>query len=122
MFQNEEEQKNALTCHNNACAKIFHKPLKALNLQVASAGPYDACPYCLTEINRDEVTTVSNAPISVEVDEKMSLENQVHVPQQSIGCSYHLGYLSERDSKDQIPDECIICKEIVECMLRKMKD
>jgi len=121
MFQNEEEQKNALTCPNNTCAKIFLKPLKALNLQVASAGPYDACPYCLTEINRDEMTAVSDEPTVAEVDK--TLGNQVQIPQQqSTSCSYHMGYLSERDSKDQIPDECIICKEIVECMLRKMKE
>ena len=122
MSQNEEGQKNALTCPNNTCAKVFVKPLKTLNLQTASAGPYDACPYCLTEVNRDEVTTVPDEPMAVDVDEKMSLENQVQVPQESTGCGYHLGYLSERDSKDQFPDGCIICKDIVECMLRKMKE
>lgn len=35
-------------------------------------------------------------------------------------CAYHLGYLSERESKDQIPDECMTCKDIVTCMLKKM--
>jgi hypothetical protein len=36
-------------------------------------------------------------------------------------CRYHLGYLSERTGKEQIPDDCMMCKDIVECMLRKMK-
>jgi hypothetical protein len=36
-------------------------------------------------------------------------------------CKYHLGYLSEREKKQQIPDECIVCQDIVECMLRKMR-
>jgi hypothetical protein len=36
-------------------------------------------------------------------------------------CQYHLGYLSEREHKEQIPDECISCKDILECMLKKMR-
>jgi len=122
MSRNDEEHINTLACSNSNCAKIFSKPLKVLNLQVASAGSYDACPYCLTEINHDEVTTVHDEPVAGDIDEKVSLENQVQVPQESTGCCYHLGYLSERDSKDQIPDACMLCKDIVECMLRKMKE
>jgi hypothetical protein len=37
-------------------------------------------------------------------------------------CHYHLGYLSERKSKEQIPEECLTCKNMVDCMLRKMKE
>jgi hypothetical protein len=37
-------------------------------------------------------------------------------------CQYHLGYLSERSSKQQIPDDCLVCKDIVECMLKKMRE
>lgn len=122
MSQNEEEQKSAVTCPNNACAKVFVKSLRALNLQATSSGPYDACPYCLTEINQDELVAVNDEPRAVEVNEKAPLENPTQVPQKSSSCSYHLGYLNERESKEQIPDECIICKDIVECMLRKTKD
>lgn len=122
MSQNEEEQKSALTCPNNSCAKVFVKPIRALNLQAASAGPYDACPYCLTEINPDVLVAVHDELRAVEVDEKVPLENLAEVPQESPSCSYHLGYLSERESKGQIPDGCIVCKDIVECMLKKMKE
>jgi hypothetical protein len=38
------------------------------------------------------------------------------------GCQYHPGYLSERSSKQQIPDDCLVCKDIVECMLKKMRE
>jgi hypothetical protein len=37
-------------------------------------------------------------------------------------CLHHLGYLSERSSKEGIPDECMMCKDIVSCMLKKMKE
>ena len=37
-------------------------------------------------------------------------------------CQYHLGYLSERNSKQQIPDDCLVCENSVECMLKKMRE
>jgi len=37
-------------------------------------------------------------------------------------CQYHLGHLSERTSKTQITDDCLVCRDIVECMLRKMRE
>ena len=36
-------------------------------------------------------------------------------------CQYHLGYLSERSSKEQFPDDCLVCKNIVECMQKKTR-
>jgi len=35
-------------------------------------------------------------------------------------CQNYLGFLSEREQKGEIPEECMVCKEIVECMLKKM--
>jgi hypothetical protein len=37
-------------------------------------------------------------------------------------CAHYLGYLSEKSSSEQIPDECMMCKDIVTCMLKKMKE
>lgn len=103
--QTEEETKkgSSFTCPNAACVKVFTKPLKALNLQRSPEEFYDACPYCLTEITANDEKTV--AP---------SLEK-------SSSCAHYLGYLCERSAKDSIPDECIVCKDIISCMLKNMK-
>lgn len=83
---------------------------------------YDACPYCLTEISIEDDLTASFAePKETKAEEKVCAEEHVEIPEKPSGCSYHLGYLSERSSKDKIPDECMICKDIVECMLKKTK-
>jgi hypothetical protein len=124
MSQIEEKTKksSAFTCPNTSCAKVFTKPLKALNLQQDSEGPYDACPYCLTEIPPDNGLMVTcDEPKETEAEEKEYTEEQDEIPEKSSECGYHLGYLSERSSKEKIPDECIMCKDIVECMLKKMK-
>jgi hypothetical protein len=36
-------------------------------------------------------------------------------------CTHYLGYLCERATKDSIPDECIMCKDLTTCMLKNMK-
>ncbi len=127
------------TCPNTACGKVFTKPLKALNLQQDTEGPYDACPYCLTEITVDDEPYINFEPETLEpetlevetleasveaepeVDEAAPVEEQAEVAEAPSECSHHLGYLSERASSDNIPDECMVCKDIVTCMLKKMK-
>ena len=57
---------------------------------------------------------VSSEPISRK-------EKPIQNKEKSPTCKYHLGYLSEREQKEQIPDDCICCKDILECMLKKMR-
>jgi hypothetical protein len=117
------KKSSTFTCPNDSCGRIFSKPIKAFNLQANSAGPYDACPYCLTEIIvENEVPVEPDEPVMAEAEEERKfVENTVAVSEKSPSCGYHLGYLSERSSKDPIPDGCMTCKDIVECMLKKMK-
>ena len=136
--QLEEKTKKNSTyiCPNASCGKVFTKPLRALNLQQDTEEPYDACPYCLTEIVLDDEPTIApDEPeifepeeteepeaAEIEVEETPRVEEQVEVPEAPSECPHHLGYLSERSSKEQIPDECMMCKDIVTCMLKKMKE
>ena len=112
-----------------------------MNLQQDAEEPYDACPYCLTEIvlddepnvTFDEPETIEPETIDeaeafepeetpVEVEETPHVEEPVEVPEAPSECAHYLGYLSEKSSKEQIPDECMMCKDIVTCMLKKMKE
>jgi len=34
-------------------------------------------------------------------------------------CKNHFGYLSQQSVKGQIPDECMVCKDVIQCMLKK---
>jgi uncharacterized Fe-S cluster-containing protein len=106
---NEETKiRRNYTCPNAACGKVFTKPLRALNLQLGPKEFYDACPYCLTEITADDEKT-----------EEPLLE-EVKPPEKSSSCSHYVGYLSERSTKD-VPDECMVCKDLLPCMLKNMK-
>jgi len=112
-----------------------------LNLQQDTEEPYDACPYCLTEIVvEEEPADVYTEPETLEqeaieepeepekaeteVEEPTHVEEPVEAPatETPSECAHYLGYLSEKSSKEQIPDECMMCKDIVTCMLKKMKE
>jgi hypothetical protein len=82
----------------------------------------------LTEISLEESSTA--------VEEKQNLKTQKTEIEKTIidfkektlaesspkaqGCIHHLGYLSERSKKEKIPDECIVCENIVQCMLKNV--
>ena len=101
-----------------------------MNLQQTPTEPYNACPYCLTKIktNNENLRTAEKAEeIQLEkaqpkINQAETKENLVKNSDKPSGCHYHPGYLSERSSKEQIPDECLVCKDIVDCMLRKMRE
>jgi hypothetical protein len=35
-------------------------------------------------------------------------------------CPHHLGYLNKRSSKEKIPESCMMCENIVQCMLKNV--
>ncbi|MGE5533236.1 MAG: hypothetical protein ACM3UN_02675 [Bacillota bacterium] len=97
-----------------------------MNIQENPTEPYFSCPYCLTKLELEQPR---------KEEEKAPIDNPEERPKNQVEdrekkknkekpseCQLHLGYLSERSSKEQIPEGCLVCKDIVECMLRKMRD
>ena len=106
------------TCPNPSCKKTFTTSLKTLNLQQDPTEPYNACPYCLTRISEDPIVIDSNpqeAPAIVE--SKVTTKRKVQDSEKPASCQFHMGYLSERTHKEQIPDDCLVCKDIVGTVL-----
>jgi hypothetical protein len=118
-------------CSNPSCGKTFTVPLKARNFSVKNAKTFEACPYCLTEVviatqesiseePKSDVEEIGTSVVSLEVADKQRApptpsETKVE------GCTRHLGYLSQRSSKEKIPEECMMCDKIVQCMLQAVK-
>ena len=110
-----------VTCTNPSCGKAFDKPLKTINLQEDSAEPYSACTYCLMKIFEPEPIPEKMSERKEKPEAESSIKEKTSKNKEKpSGCNYHLGYLSEREQKGQIPDECIVCKNIVDCMLKKV--
>jgi hypothetical protein len=34
-------------------------------------------------------------------------------------CTHYFGYMSEKEHKKQMPEECILCSQIIECMAKE---
>jgi hypothetical protein len=110
------EEETILTCPNKSCEKTFTKPLATVNLQQDSKEPYNACPYCLTEITIPEPQS-DDLSEEKEIDISSTSESPNSNKEQEITCQYYFGYLKEKERKRQIPDECITCAKIIDCML-----
>jgi hypothetical protein len=100
--------------------------LKAVNLSLESPEPYLACPHCLTEINAQEGSSNAETNLGLEAETTRTArdgleEEKVALPPTKTLCSHHFGFLSERSSKEKIPEECMACAEIVNCMLKAVK-
>jgi len=113
--QTEKEQQQAtdsFICKNDSCRRSFSKPLRVSNLKQKAIIPYYACPYCLTEITFDERQASNAQTAASKVLETIC---------KSSSCKHYMGYLCERPVKEVIPDECMLCGVLVQCMLEKTK-
>jgi hypothetical protein len=115
-------------CRNPSCGRFFIYPLKVVNLRAEKAESYLACPYCLTEIaverpsSLDIVSMVEEEKTFREAEETgESVEGKSSEPQAKGQCPCHFGYLGERLNKDQMPEECMVCENILNCMCKPTK-
>jgi hypothetical protein len=110
------------TCSNSSCGFIFSKPIKVKNL-CDDSEIYDACPRCFTA-----VTEASNIPLiqakpsyGTDIDQSEAIggvEGKKTEPVVNKHCAHKFGYLSERHKNEKIPDDCMMCENIVKCMTK----
>lgn len=124
--------KNAsFACPNPSCGKVFANPLKAEVHGSTKTKSYDACPYCLTDITlmspdseSDEKELHDQSEFNTErfareqPKQEVSIEKPFQNSVQVTGCKHSFGYLSKRPANEKIPEECITCENIVQCMLK----
>jgi hypothetical protein len=113
-----EKSSQRFICPNQSCRKTFTKPIKTFVVGISEEA-YNACPHCLTPIPADLQTTAVEAipkaasPVQVQaISEKQSDASQT--PSE---CKNYFGYLGARSGKE-IPDDCLTCKLIVQCMMK----
>jgi len=116
-------------CSNPECERVFPNPIIVQDLGLKNGSSYCACPHCLTEIVMEETSEVKEEKRTLKKKRPKTKEAEVEpaklepVEQLSVKgqkCAYHFGYLSQRSKKETIPEECITCEKIVQCMLKKV--
>jgi len=99
----------------NACGEEFGAQLLAMVFSDYLVEEYYACPKCLSKVRgveRQEQTEVDEAE---EAESSLSMEVQAPT-NTAVGCGYHLGFLKNRPKKTPIPEECLTCSKMIECM------
>ena len=111
-----ETSRTGLTCEG--CGKTFQNPILATVLTGGHKKKYYACPRCMTQVQ------------DVKPSEKREGKHQASTMEQSTlttgtestgSCGHFFGYLKKRDRQTAIPEECLTCAEMVECLFHDAK-
>jgi hypothetical protein len=120
----------SFTCSNPECGRVFANPIIVQDLSSKNESSYCACPYCLTEVVMEKTSEVKEEKRTLKkkrakIKEVKAQPPKVKLAQPSLEkhkCPYYFGYLSQRSKKEKIPEECMTCEKIVQCMLKKVTD
>jgi len=102
---------SGFTC--NECGNTFRTPILARVLTGGNIQTYDACPRCMTkvrsaQVEESKVRRIGNVSKTSETAQPVSEGNK--------RCGHFFGYLGKRTKTAPIPEPCLICAKMVECL------
>jgi hypothetical protein len=124
-----EMKSQSFTCSNPECGRVFDDPIIVQDFSSKNGSSYSACPYCLTEIVIEKTSEVEEEKRTLKKKRAIIKKAKAQPPKlkpaeplslKENKCPYHFGYLSQRSRKEEIPEECMTCEKIVQCMLKKV--
>jgi len=114
------KEKQGLTCQNEKCRSVFASPILVQNMALHDR--YYGCPSCFTALKkalgkRGKKKVEPAADVMGKVVNLQSPEHSVFRQDDEVcNCPYHFSYLSERAKDERIPDECMLCTKVMDCM------
>ncbi len=110
-----------------ACGEQFETPLFAIVFSESASEEYYACPKCLSKVasipkepeikEAFEVKDAVEEALETEDEEPAAVEVAVEGNVEGPGnCLHHLGYLKKRPKNTPIPEECLTCSKMIDCM------
>jgi len=108
-----------LICPNPKCQRKIEEPILLSNLSTASAEQYYACPHCFIKLD-----VISTEPQKQkEEKEKKQEELPIEPPEKEekgpSKCAGYLGYLASLPENKPIPQECLTCPKVLDCVMKK---
>jgi DNA-directed RNA polymerase subunit RPC12/RpoP len=111
----------------SVCGEKFPKPLHASISSSSEVSEYYACPRCLSEVKYEvheeriaDQEVLNEISLSEEeVQESSSQSTRLNLEEKfetKLVCEHELGYLKQRPKNTPIPDRCLICTNMIECM------
>jgi DNA-directed RNA polymerase subunit RPC12/RpoP len=107
-----------LATHENSrcgtCGEEFKAPLLAMLSSGTLIEEYYACPKCLSKVGSYERNKVEVEEAEEEEESpEMEVEEQM---EDAVICMHHLGYLKRRSKNTPVPEECLTCSKMIDCM------
>lgn len=100
-------ESKAFVCPYFQCRKTFRKPLMLADSSKIPRETYYACPHCLSKVDV-AVDDIGNARKFSEASEKNGLAGLIE-------CPHHFGYLKDLPKDSSLPDECLMCSNLLQC-------
>jgi hypothetical protein len=106
------------TCPNIDCRRSFSHPLQVTVLSSNPVETYPACPYCMSKIEMTEEVQKPEKSIlaSIQIAAKQQKEKEENQTTSELKCSHGFGYLKNRPKGSSIPDECLTCQKMIQCL------
>jgi len=116
-------------CGYERCGKSFAEPVRLTDLShKPRSETYYACPYCFSKMEGSDL----DAPHELELvrgggyeiaeknsDKSVKAEAHKDVGKEAspVNCPHHVGYLKTRSKNEAVPDSCLTCSRILQCMV-----
>jgi DNA-directed RNA polymerase subunit RPC12/RpoP len=104
------------TCQ--VCGQSFETPLLAKSSD-SMTEEYYACPLCLSKVTNlhKKPEIKENLKIDDEIEESLAAEIPVEGNVKGPGnCMHYLGYLKQHKKSKPMPEECLTCNKMIDCM------
>jgi DNA-directed RNA polymerase subunit RPC12/RpoP len=99
----------------STCGEEFKAPLLAMVSSGVLIEEYYACPKCLSKVGSYERKKVEVEETDDEEEESREMEVEEKV-EETVVCPHHLGYLKRRSKNTPVPEECLTCSKMIDCM------
>ena len=94
------------------CGEEFHTPLIAKITSQGLVQTYYACPRCLTKVPESRPQKSEEPSVSLK---EMIKSPEKH--EEKVSCEHFFGYLGKRPKDTAIPEDCLTCEKMIECMI-----
>jgi DNA-directed RNA polymerase subunit RPC12/RpoP len=106
------EDENPANYKCDECGEDFLKPLLTTLSSSGHSQIYYACPRCLTKVN---VVTHQHEE---QHEEHRNEPRKPTTLEEEFKCQHFFGYLKKRPKDMPVPDACLTCDKMVECLVR----
>ena len=107
-----------IVCPNPKCHKKIEEPILLSDLSTAPVEQYYACPHCFIKLD-----VISTQPQKQKEEKKKKEEPPVKPPEKEekdpSKCAGYLGYLASLPKNKPIPQECLTCPKVLDCVMKK---